>query len=112
MQANMFHTGVSSSKDLNPNKLATDKQIRFDLDYYENGNLCMLHVANAHRCDMTEYSAAVNFLQYLRRERTTGPDARIFIDRMAEALKDIERIRERNGGAPFEGLIPQAAGRG
>ncbi len=105
MQANSYHTGVSSSKELNPDKLPVTSQIRIDLDFYSNGNLQQLNIANAHQCDMGEYGRAIHFLEYVMKERTTGPDARVFIRKLMIGLVKIERTRETLGGAAYPAIL-------
>jgi len=87
----------------NPKGLSDDRQIRIDLDYYKNGQLLMVHIANALACDMTESRLARDTFQALREKATTGPEAREFIGRLSNALRDIEYWREKNGGIPYNG---------
>lgn len=105
MIQNSFQTGVSSSKDLNPDKLPVSSQIRIDLDFHSNGNLARIEIHYAHSCHMGEYRRAIGYLEWLQRERTSGPEARAFIRRLCVGLAEIEHTRETLGGAAYPALL-------
>lgn len=90
-------------KETNPKALSVDRQIRIDLDYYQNGQLLMVHIAGVLACDMSEYDTAIKTLIALTLRKTTGPDARAFISKLILALDDIAEWRAKHGGAPYAG---------
>lgn len=102
MLTSMYHDGVSTLKDLNPDRLEIARQIRIDLDFYNNGVLCMLHIANTSECDMAEYSRAVKFLETLPAHVKMGADAVKFRDHLIQGIRIVEKEREAHGGLPFK----------
>lgn len=90
-------------KATNPKALPVEAQIRIDIDYYQNGQLLMVHIANVLACHMSEYDVAIKTLISLTLRRTTGPDAKDYITKLILALDDIAEWRAAHGGAPYAG---------